>query len=234
MASNNCGTLLWCCGSLQSGATAAGVADLIAILLSVVHYVYVESIWTKPFGLGQGVFSIVMLFLFASSCLMLHGVVKKQRLLLLPWMILHQGATIAALIFVAVEFDRIQGPWALLIIGAGIKAYFFLIVLLHFIELGLLTQSPALREQPEGQDLPDLGEYRKNNCFIDLELGEKPDDSSRSSNHDHTDRSLESRVQCPKCSDELAKSALNSHMEQKHQSKKFQSYFEKKLDTRPG
>lgn len=182
MASNNCGTLLWCCGSLQSGATTVGVADLILILLSVVHYV--ESIWTKPFSLGLVAFCLVMLFLFASSCLMLHGVLKKQRLLLLPWMILHLGATVGALIFVAVEFDRMQGNRALLIIGAGIQAYFFLIVFLHFIELGSLTQWPAVREQPEGQDLPDLGEYRKNNCLIDLELEEKPDDSSRSSNHD--------------------------------------------------
>jgi len=182
MASNNCGTLLWCCGSLQSGATTVGVADLILILLSVVHYV--ESIWTKPFGLGLVAFCLVMLFLFASSCLMLHGVIKKQRLLLLPWMVLHLGATVGALIFVAVEFDRMQGHRALLIIGAGIQAYFFLIVLLHFIELGSLTQWPAVREQPEGQDLPDLGESRKNNCLIDLELEEKPDNSSRSSNHD--------------------------------------------------
>ena len=182
MASNNCGTLLWCCGSLQSGATTVGVADLILILLSVVHYV--ESIWTKPFSLGLVAFCLVMLFLFASSCLMLDGVLKKQRLLLLPWMILHLGATVGALIFVAVEFDRMQGNRALLIIGAGIQAYFFLIVFLHFIELGSLTQWPAVREQPEGQDLPDLGEYRKNNCLIDLELEEKPDDSSRSSNHD--------------------------------------------------
>ena len=37
----------------------------------------------------------------------------------------------------------------------------------------------------------------------------------------HTDRPLESKVQCPRCSDELAKSALNSHMEQKHQMKNF-------------
>ena len=37
----------------------------------------------------------------------------------------------------------------------------------------------------------------------------------------HTDRPLESKVQCPRCSDELAKSALNSHMEQKHQLKNF-------------
>ena len=182
MASNNCGTLLWCCGSLQSGATTVGVADLILILLSVVHYV--ESIWNEPFSLGLVAFCLVMLFLFASSCLMLHGVLKKQRLLLLPWMVLHLGATVGALIFVAVDFDRMQGHRALLIIGAGIQAYFFLIVLLHFIELGSLTQWPAVREQPEGQDLPDLGEYRKNNCLIDLELEEKPDDSSRSSNHD--------------------------------------------------
>ena len=182
MASNNCGTLLWCCGSLQSGATTVGVADLILILLSVVHYV--ESIWTKSFGLGLVALCLVMLFLFASSCLMLHGVLKKQRLFMLPWMVLHLGATVGALIFVAVEFDRMQGHRALLIIGAGIQAYFFLVVLLHFIELGSLTQWPAVREQPEGQDLPDLGENRKNNCLIDLELEEKPDDSSRSSNHD--------------------------------------------------
>jgi DNA-directed RNA polymerase subunit RPC12/RpoP len=37
----------------------------------------------------------------------------------------------------------------------------------------------------------------------------------------HADRSLESKVQCPRCSDELAKSALNSHMEKKHQMKNF-------------
>ena len=37
----------------------------------------------------------------------------------------------------------------------------------------------------------------------------------------HTDRPLESSVQCPRCSEEMAKSSLNSHMEQKHQLKNF-------------
>ena len=65
------------------------------------------------------------------------------------------------------------------------QVYFFIIVLLHYVELGQLTEWPAVkREQPEGQDLPDLGfEHQKNNCLIDLELEEKHD-SSRSSNQD--------------------------------------------------
>ena len=37
----------------------------------------------------------------------------------------------------------------------------------------------------------------------------------------HTDRPLESSVQCPRCPEEMAKSSLNSHMEQKHQLKNF-------------
>ena len=37
----------------------------------------------------------------------------------------------------------------------------------------------------------------------------------------HADRPLESSVQCPRCSEEMAKSSLNSHMEQKHQLKNF-------------
>merc|ERR1711971_493815 len=37
----------------------------------------------------------------------------------------------------------------------------------------------------------------------------------------HTDRPLESSVQCPRCSEEMAESSLNSHMEQKHQLKNF-------------
>ena len=37
----------------------------------------------------------------------------------------------------------------------------------------------------------------------------------------HTDRPVESKVQCPRCPEELTKSSLNSHMEQKHQLKNF-------------
>ena len=37
----------------------------------------------------------------------------------------------------------------------------------------------------------------------------------------HTDRPVESKVQCPRCPEEMAKSTLNSHMEQKHQLKNF-------------
>ena len=35
------------------------------------------------------------------------------------------------------------------------------------------------------------------------------------------DRPVESKVQCPRCSEEMAKSSLNSHMDQKHQLKNF-------------
>ena len=37
----------------------------------------------------------------------------------------------------------------------------------------------------------------------------------------HTDRPVESKVQCPRCPEEMAKSTLNFHMEQKHQLKNF-------------
>ena len=37
----------------------------------------------------------------------------------------------------------------------------------------------------------------------------------------HTDRPVESKVQCPRCNDQFAKSALNSHMERRHQLKNF-------------
>ena len=37
----------------------------------------------------------------------------------------------------------------------------------------------------------------------------------------HADRPLESEVQCPRCPKDMAKSSLNSHMEQKHQLKNF-------------
>merc|ERR1712166_1139677 len=37
----------------------------------------------------------------------------------------------------------------------------------------------------------------------------------------HTDRPVESSVQCPRCPEEMAKSSLNSHMEQKHELKNF-------------
>ena len=37
----------------------------------------------------------------------------------------------------------------------------------------------------------------------------------------HTDRPLESSVQCPRCPEEMAKSGLNSQMEQKHNLKNF-------------
>jgi len=183
MASIECGKLLWCCGSLQSGAVTVGVADLIIIFLLLGQYL--ESIWTQPFGLELVAFVLVMLFLFASSCLMLHGVLKKQRLLLLPWMVLHLGATVGALIYCGVEFDKMKGQRALFIVGSAVQVYFFIIVILHYVELGKLTEWSAVkREQPEGQDLPDLGlENRKNNCLIDLELEEKHD-SSRSSNQD--------------------------------------------------
>ena len=37
----------------------------------------------------------------------------------------------------------------------------------------------------------------------------------------HTDRPVESKVQCPRCPEEMAKSSLNSHMDQKHQLENF-------------
>ena len=37
----------------------------------------------------------------------------------------------------------------------------------------------------------------------------------------HVNRPLESKVQCPRCPEEIAKCSLNSHMEQKHQLKNF-------------
>ena len=37
----------------------------------------------------------------------------------------------------------------------------------------------------------------------------------------HADRPVESKVQCPRCPEEMAKSSLNSHMDQKHQLKNF-------------
>ena len=37
----------------------------------------------------------------------------------------------------------------------------------------------------------------------------------------HAYRPVESKVQCPRCPEEMAKSTLNSHMEQKHQLKNF-------------
>ena len=121
MASINCGTLLWCCGNLQSGAVTVGVADLIIIFLLLGQYL--ESIWTQPFGLELVAFVLVMLFLFASSCLMLHGVLKKQRLLLLPWMVLHLGATVGALIYCGVEFDNLQNKRALFIVGSAVQGW---------------------------------------------------------------------------------------------------------------
>ena len=35
------------------------------------------------------------------------------------------------------------------------------------------------------------------------------------------DRPVELKVQCPRCSEEMAKSSLNSHMDQKHQLENF-------------
>ena len=37
----------------------------------------------------------------------------------------------------------------------------------------------------------------------------------------HVNRPVESKVQCPRCPEEMAKSSLNSHMDQKHQLKNF-------------
>ena len=37
----------------------------------------------------------------------------------------------------------------------------------------------------------------------------------------HADRPVESKVPCPRCPEDMAKSSLNSHMEQKHQLKNF-------------
>ena len=121
MASIQCGTLWWCCGNLQSGAITVGVADLIIIILLLGHYL--ESIWSQPFGLELVAFGLVMLFLFASSCLMLHGVLKKQRLLLLPWMVLHLGATVGALIFCGVQFGQMQSQRALFMIGSAVQGW---------------------------------------------------------------------------------------------------------------
>ena len=54
---------------------------------------------------------------------MLHGVLKKQRLLLLPWMVLHLGATVGALIYCGVEYDKIEGQRALFIIGSVVQGW---------------------------------------------------------------------------------------------------------------
>ena len=65
MASTACGARLWCCGNLQTGATTAGVADMILLVMATGHYV--ESTWGQPFGLHWVALTLIVLFLLLSK-----------------------------------------------------------------------------------------------------------------------------------------------------------------------
>lgn len=170
-----CADLLWCCGNLQTAAITVGVSDIIFLLLATGHFI--ELNWNQPFGLHLVAFCLVVLFLLASSGLLLHGIVKKHCWLLLPWMVLHLGAILGSVILCSIQFQAMNQWRALLLIGAAIQIYYFLLVFLHYMEL---REQPrpwdSGRPQPEGQDLTDLpSEQPKNDCLIDLELEEKAD-----------------------------------------------------------
>ena len=176
MASIACGARLWCCGNLQTGATTAGVADIILLVTAIGHYL--ETIWGQPFALHLVALALVVLFLILSNISLLHGIVKKQSWFFLPWIVLHLAAIVGSVIWCAVKFSEMQNQRAILLIIATLQFYFFIIVLLHYQELRSFMHDA---KPSEGQDLTDLGENRKNNCLIDLELEEKHDSCSEHS-----------------------------------------------------
>lgn len=93
---------LWCCGNLQTAAISVGVSDILFLILSAGHFLEIEL--QQEFGLHIIAFVLVFLFLAFSSILMLHGVVKKQFWLLLPWLILHFAAIFGAILLVILRF----------------------------------------------------------------------------------------------------------------------------------
>lgn len=170
---------LWCCGNLQTAAVTVGVSDIIFLILASGHFVEIN--WNEPFGLHLVAFALVVLFLLASSGLLLHGIIKKHCWLLLPWMVLHLGAILGSIILCSIQFQAMNQWRALLLLGAAIQIYYFLLVFLHYLELREQPRpwagsGEAGRPPPEGQDLTDLASERpKNDCLIDLELEEKAD-----------------------------------------------------------
>ncbi len=168
-AYNTVARWLWCCGNLNSAAITVGVSDIVVLLLVTGHFI--ESELTRDFGLHVVAFCLVVLFLFASTLLLLHGIVKKHNWLLLPWMILHLAAILGTIIFSCVQYGQLQNHRAILFLGSGIQIYFLILVFLHYLEMRASPKADA-------QDTPDLGEQRKNDCLIDLEMEEKPDNSN--------------------------------------------------------
>ena len=167
---------LWPCGSLQTAAITASVAEMVAIILVTVSYLE-KTLSSQMFSIPLVALSLVSFFLIFSNLLMLYGSVKQMHGLLLPWMILHVAAILGTLVFCSVKFHSLSlvGYRSLLILGILIQVYFFALVFLYYQELKVSTDIRAAQDdlnvdtEAEGKT--------PNECLIDLELEEKADET---------------------------------------------------------
>ena len=165
---------LWPCGSLQTAAITASVAEMVAIILVTVHYLE-TTLSSQLFSIHLVALSLVSFFLIFSNILMLYGSVKQMHGLLVPWMILHVAAILGTLVFCSMKFHSLVGYRSLLILGILIQAYFFALVFLYYQELKVSTNTRAAQDdlnvatEAEGKT--------PNECLIDLELEEKADET---------------------------------------------------------
>ena len=185
-------SLLWCCGGLHSASISVAVFNLIAVILFTAFYL--ES---EVFSLEFVAVGLVALFLLSANILLLHGVVQKLCWLLLPWLVLHFGALLGALLLCFLKYRHHlmdNGLCALAVLSFSVEVYFFVLILLHFLELRQSLETSAPQHVQENMF---ERQSQKNDCLIDLELEEKPDntgsDLDLSSTKDDTFTQLASR-----------------------------------------
>jgi len=66
----------WCCGSLQTGTIATGVAHLVCLLL--LYLWIVQEVWqTRHFFTGVVLLSLVTFFLVVANVCLLGGAVRR-------------------------------------------------------------------------------------------------------------------------------------------------------------
>ena len=75
-------SILWPCGSLQSAAITASVAEMVAIVLVTFSYLE-KTLSAHPFTIDLVAITLVSFFLMSSNLLMLYGSVKKMTLCLM-------------------------------------------------------------------------------------------------------------------------------------------------------
>ena len=167
-------SILWPCGSLQSAAITASVAEMVAIVLVTFSYLE-KTLSAHPFTIDLVAITLVSFFLMSSNLLMLYGSVKKMTLCLWPWMVLHLAAVVGALVFCSIKFHSLVGYRSLLILGILFQVYFFALVFLYYQELKVLSEGKA--QDDLNMATTEAEGKAPNECLIDLELEEKADET---------------------------------------------------------